>query len=128
MLFKKKTIVIIIAILALFAGLVTFFALKNSEKLDSIISIYDETKNRSGIYVNSDLVGFVDGKAELNNNMDNSTIVISTEKSIFILSEKNINKIAENMTLVDIANYSEEMLLMDAEGVLYIYKNRENYR
>lgn len=125
MLFKKKTIVIIIAILALFAGVVTFFALKNSEKLDSIISIYDETKNRSGIYVNSDLVGFVDGKAELNNNMDNSTIVISTEKSIFILNEKNINKIAENMTLVDIANHSEEMLLKDAEGVLYIYKNKE---
>lgn len=113
---------IVLIVIAIFVAIILVkgsFFVKN----DSIICVYDEEKKQSFVYVNEKLVGNVDGKAELENNMDNSAIVIKTDVAVYIMKDKKINKIGDKMSLEAIANFSDVVMLKDEDEALYIYKD-----
>lgn len=122
---NKKLFLVAGIVLLVIALFIVIMLVKDSfvVKNDSIICVYDEEKKQSFVYVNEKLVGSVDGKAELENNMDNSAIVIVTDVAVYVMKDQNISKIGDEMSLVTIANFSDVIMLKDTKEALYIYKD-----
>lgn len=99
-----------------------FIKVEYIDRAPSVICIYDEGNNQSAIYVNSKLVGKVNGDASIKNNMDKSIYYIVSDKEIHILNGKKLKKVGDKLKFVAVANHSEEALLMDTDNALYIYR------
>lgn len=119
---KLKLSLIILGIIILLAVLL-IVKKEYFDKVDSVISIYDEKDEKTSIYVDGKLIGKVLGKAKLNNNMDNSAVFVETENDVYLLEDKKLTEIAKNMKLKVFANNSNEALLEDKEGALYLYSD-----
>ncbi len=123
---KKVRVAIIIAIMAALAVLLALYIKgKYFDNAASVICIYDEENEQSAVYINSKLVGKVEGEAKLHNNMNNSAYFITTDAAVYLMESEQITELAKDMTLKTFANNSNEAILEDVDGVIYLCKDYE---
>ncbi len=122
---KKKAALLMLVVAAIAVIFALYIKIEYFDKVDSVICIYDEENKESAIYINAKLIDKVEGKASLHNNMDNSSYYITTDVAVYLMENKKISEIAKNMTLGAYANNSNEAILKDKDGKIYLYKNEE---
>ncbi len=120
---KVKYVLLLIIVGILVVISVMFVKKKYFDKMDSVISIYDEDKNKSSIYVNSKYVGEVEGEITIENNMNNSSYYLCSDEAVYFMNNEKIEEVGKGIELVAIANNSSEALLVNGEySELYMYK------
>ncbi len=124
---NKKVKIAIGLIMALVVVGIIVFVVKETffDKFDSVITIYDEEKNESTLYINGKMIGNVEGEASIVNNLNNSAYYLISDVAAYFVNGKKIEKVGEKLELVNIANYSSEALFLDESFELYLYKNGE---
>ncbi|MBP3337783.1 MAG: hypothetical protein J6L69_00075 [Lachnospiraceae bacterium] len=122
---KKKKIIAISAVSAIALIIAGFFVKGWLYKPPSVISLYDEDADTSSIYFNSKLIGEMNGKALLENNMDNTSYYAISDEECYYIENKKMTKVGEDLEFVMISNHSSEALFINADDELCIYRDDE---
>ena len=116
---KWIEIIALVAVVAIVACVLIVRGLSKKEQ-GSVFCIYDEEQNITAVYINEKLVDTIEGQfSSFERNMNDTGLYLTDDEStLYYVSNSKINKIGEKLTLITIANFSKEALVLDEDGNL----------
>lgn len=126
---KKKVVVIGICVAVIAAVIIGFVAAKMliSTDRDSVFCIYDDEQDITAVYRNEKLIGTISGQfVAFERNMNDTGVYLTDDEStLYFVSGSKITKIGEELSLVTIANFSKEALVLDKNEALYFCNGKK---
>ncbi len=118
---KRKIIVITLIVVALIIACVLIIRNLGEKEQKSIFCLYDEEQDITAVYIDEKKIGTIEGQfSSLDRNMNDTGVYLTDDEStLYCIGKNKINRIGENLSLVTIANFSKEALVLDDEENLY---------
>ncbi len=121
---NKKIIIVGICVAVIATILIGVVVVRNLMSADkaSVFCIYDDEQDLTVVYRNDKLIGKIQGQFDsFSRNMNDTGFYLTDdENTLYFVSGSKVIKIGEELSLVTIANYSKEALVLDKNENLYL--------